>query len=59
MLVCGVTIPRGRATALILLTMNVAACVMINRLALKLIDDLRTELIIIFEAVGSRAQRMR
>lgn len=59
MLVYGVTILRGRATALILLTMDVAACVMINKLALKLIDDLRMELTTIFEAVGSKAQTMR
>ena len=59
MLVYGVMIQHGRATALILLTMDVAACAMINKLALKLIDDLRMELTIIFEAVGSKAQTMR
>ena len=58
MLVCGVTILRDRATALIHLTMDAVACAMTSKLALKLIDDLRMALTVIFEAVGSKAQTM-
>ena len=58
MLVCGVTILRDRATALIRSIVDAAACAMTSKLALKLIDDLRMAVIVIFEVVGSKAQTM-